>query len=140
MKKTKKIRQLCPVILVVTMLFVLAVTGVYKCPMDYIFGIPCPMCGITRAFIALTHGDIREAFYYHPLWPVAVIAGIFYLLHFFEIIKINRRTTDILCFMICLLLIGCFAMRHVLHSPVVRIHYETSLISRIAGLLTGLDV
>lgn len=137
MEKTKKIRQLCPVILAVMILFVLAVTGVYKCPMDYIFGIPCPMCGITRAFVSLVHGDIREAFYYHPLWPVALITVIFYLLHFFEIIKINRRTMDIICFILCSLLIGCFILRHFRHSPVVSIHRETSLIGRIMGLPAG---
>ena len=32
------------------------------------FGIPCPGCGLTRAFQSLLSGDLRKAFYYHPLW------------------------------------------------------------------------
>ena len=33
-----------------------------------IFGIPCPACGITRAYISLLRFDIREAFRWHPLF------------------------------------------------------------------------
>ncbi|WP_300357510.1 DUF2752 domain-containing protein [Fusobacterium sp.] len=33
-----------------------------------IFGIPCPTCGITRAYISLLHLDIKSAFFYHPLF------------------------------------------------------------------------
>ena len=29
------------------------------CPLRYLFGIPCPTCGITRAMLSLIRGDIR---------------------------------------------------------------------------------
>ncbi len=39
-----------------------------------IFGLPCPACGMTRAYISLAHLDIKRAFYYHPLfWSVPLI-------------------------------------------------------------------
>ncbi|MDU1911668.1 DUF2752 domain-containing protein [Fusobacterium sp.] len=39
-----------------------------------IFGLPCPSCGMTRAYISLGHLDIKKAFYYHPLfWSVPLI-------------------------------------------------------------------
>ena len=37
------------------------------CPIRAVFGIPCPGCGLTRAFSALIHGRFVEALYYHPL-------------------------------------------------------------------------
>ena len=45
------------------------------CPMAGVLGIPCPGCGLTRATLALFHGDIRRALGFHPLAPV--IAPIF---------------------------------------------------------------
>jgi Protein of unknown function (DUF2752) len=42
------------------------------CPMASSFGIPCPGCGLTRATLALFHGDLRAALHFHPLvWLLA---------------------------------------------------------------------
>ncbi|QBO35942.1 DUF2752 domain-containing protein [Periweissella cryptocerci] len=38
-----------------------------------VFGIPCPGCGMTRAFEHLVHGDVVGAFYFHPLFWVAIL-------------------------------------------------------------------
>lgn len=35
-----------------------------------VLGIPCPSCGLTRAFCALSHGDFPAALAYNPLSPV----------------------------------------------------------------------
>ncbi len=44
------------------------------CVWRYFFGIPCPGCGMTRAYIALLHLDIRRAFYFHAMfWSVPVL-------------------------------------------------------------------
>ena len=45
------------------------------CPMAGVLGVPCPGCGLTRATLALLHGDVRGALQLHPL--VLVIAPIF---------------------------------------------------------------
>lgn len=29
-------------------------------------GLPCPGCGLTRAFISVAHGQVREAWHYNP--------------------------------------------------------------------------
>ena len=41
---------------------------VYQCPIQYFLHIPCPGCGITRAYIAILSLDWKAAFRYHPLF------------------------------------------------------------------------
>jgi Protein of unknown function (DUF2752) len=45
------------------------------CPTAALLGIPCPGCGLTRATLALCHGDLRGALRLHPL--VLLISPIF---------------------------------------------------------------
>lgn len=47
-----------------------AFTGPVFCPMALMLGLPCPGCGLTRAFGLATHGRFREAFQYHAIWPL----------------------------------------------------------------------
>lgn len=45
------------------------------CPIRYATGVPCPGCGMTRAWLSVLHGDLAAAFAYHPLFwavPLAV--------------------------------------------------------------------
>ncbi len=47
-----------------------------RCFIYWIFHIPCPTCGMTRAWINLLKGHILEAFTYHPLFllgPIVII-------------------------------------------------------------------
>ncbi|HEX6764876.1 MAG TPA: DUF2752 domain-containing protein [Polyangiaceae bacterium] len=53
----------------------LAVTGAPACPTALFLGIPCPGCGLTRATLALLHGDFGAALRFHPL--VFVLAPLF---------------------------------------------------------------
>ncbi|MDR3048611.1 MAG: DUF2752 domain-containing protein [Elusimicrobiota bacterium] len=41
------------------------------CPIRRIFTFPCPTCGVSRAWISFICGNIRTAFYYHPLFLLA---------------------------------------------------------------------
>lgn len=40
----------------------------FTCLIKFITGLPCPSCGMTRAYISLTHFNIKEAWNYHPLF------------------------------------------------------------------------
>lgn len=40
------------------------------CPFAIITRHPCPGCGLTRATLALAHGQLGEALHFHPLAPV----------------------------------------------------------------------
>jgi hypothetical protein len=40
--------------------------GLPMCLLRAATGVPCPGCGLTRAFTALAHGDVASAWTYHP--------------------------------------------------------------------------
>ena len=42
------------------------------CPFKLITGLPCPGCGLTRAFMALFTFNFLDSFRYHPLWPLVI--------------------------------------------------------------------
>jgi len=45
------------------------------CPLNRA-GLPCPGCGMSRAFCALSHGDWRAALAYNRLSPLAYLAAL----------------------------------------------------------------
>ncbi|MEG0468675.1 MAG: DUF2752 domain-containing protein [Longicatena sp.] len=53
------------------------------CPIEHMFGIPCPGCNMFTALYWLLRGDIETATYYHPAWLffliyVGICAFLFY--------------------------------------------------------------
>ena len=71
------LKRLYPTIIFVTIGFGgLLVSNLFRrsiCLFRFLFGIPCPACGMTRAYISLFRGDIEDAFWYHPLFWVPVL-------------------------------------------------------------------
>lgn len=56
-----------------TIVFVLYYFKV-PCLIEYLFHLPCPGCGMTRAVISATKLDFITAFRYHPMfWSLPVI-------------------------------------------------------------------
>lgn len=53
-----------------------------KCIFKSIIGVPCPGCGLTRAWISFIKGNISEAFYWHPLFLMMPVLVILILLYF----------------------------------------------------------
>ncbi len=55
----------------------LSAGGFLPCLFRWAAGIPCPGCGMSRAYLALCSGDFRQAFFWHPLfWAPPIIAGL----------------------------------------------------------------
>ncbi len=62
------------------MIGVLAMGRIVGCPIYQTLGVPCPCCGITRAWIALFEGNLFAALTYNPLFifiTVALVAFVF---------------------------------------------------------------
>lgn len=50
------------------------------CPFYNLTGLPCPGCGLTRAFVCLGHGHWRDAWHWHPLgWLIFLIFALLWL-------------------------------------------------------------
>src|SRR5262245_51015353 len=45
------------------------------CPLRAMTGIPCPLCGMTRACVAIAHGDVIGALRFNP-GVVLVVAAV----------------------------------------------------------------
>lgn len=129
----KKIIIATATIIVVALLILL---DIYKCPLDFILGIPCPMCGMTRAVISAISGDFIGSFHYHPLWIVITLGVIFIILYELRVIRIPKKAFTIICIILGVLLVLCYIIRLVLHSDIVMPHFETSLIYRLLSYFT----
>jgi hypothetical protein len=53
----------------------LAAAGVPLCPVAAVARVPCPGCGLSRATLALLHGNLGEALRLHPLAPLVAPLG-----------------------------------------------------------------
>ena len=50
-----------------------------QCFVKVLLGIPCPGCGMTRAYIRVSHFDFAGAFQYHPMFWAMPILFLYYL-------------------------------------------------------------
>ena len=73
-KKRRIIGIATIIIVVVAVLF-----GGYACPFEFVTGIPCPGCGMTRAFLALLRGDFALSWTMHPML-IPALAVMIYLI------------------------------------------------------------
>ena len=81
----KKIISFVPPFLVLLVLFR------YGCPFYNLTQIPCPCCGVTRAWIAFLRGDIRLALRYHALFPaVPIVPGVWVIRDVFPACRTKR--------------------------------------------------
>lgn len=82
----------------------------YECPIKYFFGINCPGCGLTRAFIAALKFDFDEAFRLHNLWPL--IMGNLIYLFFRPKYRLNCRLEKLLLLTTVALLLICWITKN----------------------------
>lgn len=72
-------------ILLLSRLLPSAEGGPVLCLFRAVTTLPCPSCGMTRAFVALGHGDISSALHFNLASPaVFAAAGILFVLSIFQ--------------------------------------------------------
>lgn len=64
----------------IVVVIILFIVFIYKCPINYFFGVQCPGCGITRAYLSALKLDFLSAFRYHPLF-FTIAPTILYIAH-----------------------------------------------------------
>lgn len=127
-QKTK--RMLTFLVIMLTGYLIMARLGT-TCLFRLLTGICCPACGMTRAWTSFLNGNIKMAFYYHPLFWFIPVIGILIL---FER-KINKRFYNTIMFSFIILVMGCYFYRLFTNSPVVYINFSESLIHKILYML-----
>lgn len=86
-------------------------------------GIPCPGCGMTRAFTSLLSGHYRESFAMNPLWPLvlAVVGLMLYIklagktLGFKQWLLTKKGTQVLICLVFLIILV--YIIRMILLFP-----------------------
>ncbi len=76
-------------------------SGTYICPFYYLFHIPCPGCGMTRACKALLRLDLSTALYYNWLFPIPIFWALYQPLRRF--VRFEKKCENVLLFASALL-------------------------------------
>lgn len=123
-------------------------TGV-TCPIQWLTGISCPGCGMTRACLSLLlgirfaggpnaaagfGGHIYTAWYYHPLVFVVPPAILYILLGRRPLLGSKRREHAFIL-ALCLLMIGVYAVRLARQDPVLQFNWHEGLIAHMLNRL-----
>ena len=123
-KHSSLIQAILFVVVGVTVFFVFKL----PCPSQYLFGVSCPGCGITRAFLAVFSGDIALAFKMHPFWIAlipCVVVG--FILHFTK----KEKAFYIFTVSALVVYIGVWIVRLILGDSVVAFNLESGAIYRL---------
>lgn len=77
------------------------------CLVQRFFNIPCPTCGMTRAFFAMFNGDLKSSLKYHPMiWSVPVLVCMFIFYEKFFTVRFKRASQILLILIILLFIVN----------------------------------
>ena len=101
------------VLILAAVLGFIAVWGVDGfCPFKRLTGIPCPGCGMTRAWLCALRMDFGGALYWHPLFWLPPVAGFFAL-----DLPVTRRYETPVLIAACVLVAAVYIVRMALLFP-----------------------
>ena len=127
--KVKK--TILPAVISVAVFILMSKLTGYGCPIRRVTGFSCPGCGMTRAYIALLSGDIRGAFYYHPLFLLPIPAAALIIAEK----KIPPRAYNISMAVIASLFIAVYIIRMAKGSPVLSMDIREGSVYKIFDLM-----
>lgn len=123
------------VFLFILLILYLSIIGIYRCPLSFFFGTPCPLCGMTRAIISVFHFEFESAFYYHALWPIAFFGVPLYFIFIKNNRKITKKNKDVIFIFVSILFLVYFIIRHITSSPIVKMDFfKSALYNTISKL------
>lgn len=74
--KTRKVMWLILILVVGYFIVMKAMSMNTVCVFKNLTGIPCPGCGMTRAFLELCRGNFMDSLIFHPLLLLVLILGL----------------------------------------------------------------
>lgn len=106
MDKKRRKEEITAVLAIVALYVFFHIVGI-GCPIKFITGVSCMGCGMTRAWGALLHLDVRKAFYYHPLFWIPPL----WVLIFLYKDKFSIKIYKIIIFTMCMLFVIIYLLR-----------------------------
>ncbi|CUQ32213.1 hypothetical protein BH721_11745 [Clostridium baratii] len=134
------IKKIFKYILVLILGFAIILAFNIKCIIRTLIGIPCPGCGMTRAWIEAINFNFYEAFKFHPLFLLAPILIILIIIRGKESTDKYTKYIDISIVAIIILFLGVYVFRMYRYFPSdipMNINRE-SILFRIINLIKGL--
>ena len=109
------------------------------CPMQYLLGLPCPLCGMTRALLSLLRGDLPGSFSAHPLLlPALALGAFFVIIRYFS--EKDLRFFRVCAIIFCVICVLAYAVRMCTlfpHHEVLRTYPERQILHRLIRALAG---
>ena len=99
---------------VISLMILIRIAGGSGCLIKSVFGIPCPACGMTRAWLSFCRGDFAGAFMFHPLFLLPAIIVVLFI--FIPRVRRYRQST-VLWAPVILLSISVYAVRMYYYFP-----------------------
>lgn len=120
--------------LILGFLFVWA--AVFGCPVYRLIGLPCPGCGMTRAWFQVLRLDFAGAFHWHPLFWILPFLVLLFL--FFN--RLPKKAVVAAAAVLAVLFAGTYIVRMVRlfpHTPPMTVNENAPLIRllRMCGWL-----
>jgi len=117
------------------LLFAACLLFFYKCPFHYLFGIPCPGCGMTRALFSVLLLRFGQALYYHPGIFLIIPGFLLWCADYFKLLPLKKNTKKVLLTLGIAALILIYFIRLFTGSDIVQIDLKSGLIYRILHYL-----
>ena len=103
------------IIICIIAVFLMYFTG-YGCLIRHVIHHPCPSCGVSRAWICLLHGHIKEALEYHPLFLFLPLFVLCCVSHNIKPISYIPRKIQMVLFVLGLFLIALVYIYRVING------------------------
>ncbi len=128
MKKIfKQLKEKLPLPLILIFILIAPFYLTIGCPIQFLTGISCFGCGMSRAAVALLHLDFALAFKMHPMIYIMPVAALVILLRK----KIPKKILTALFIIGVILMVGTYFYRLVTGSDIIYINPESGLIYKI---------
>lgn len=106
------------------------------CPLERIFGIPCPCCNMTTALYYLVQGKLKLAWYFHPLAFLLPFYLVFEILFWFHFKNWNSILSRNLRIVVIFIFVSFYCYRMLFVFPHYPMAYQyDSLLRRLLSLL-----
>lgn len=105
------------------------------CPFKWFFGIPCPGCGMLRAFFSLLRLDFSGAFCYHPLVFLMIPVGVYCVLKKLGVYSFKKNTETVFLVALAVAFAAVYIIRLTGDSSVVKIDLNSSVLHKIITLI-----